>query len=229
MKPLTLLAMLAIAAQAQVVSPKFHDQQRQIHAVLVLPAAVDMHFVGMKGGRGLPEASDKVGEWLYTDISAELAARGATVLPDPLPAAATDEAKYALSDLQRKFDSVSVQLFKKPHALEKGRYTLGDGVSDYAPAASADTLVFIRGSGSESSPNKQAFDWAMLRPFPNTFSARIAFVDAHTGEVLALATVESLRDVIKKSPEALRSSVCKAFHDLPLPGKTAAPAAGKHD
>lgn len=218
-----LCALLAIAAQAQIVSPKFKEAHRQIHTVLVLPADVSMHLVTLKGGRSLPEQSDRVGESIYAAISKELQARGAAVLPNPLGDTPTDEAKYALADLQRKFDTISVQLFRKPHGLEKGRYTLGDFVSAYAPGVPADTLVFIRGAGSESSEGKQALGWATMRPSPNAFMARVSFVDARSGEVLALARVVFWRDVAKKSEESLRSGIRDAFYYLPLPLAKAPP------
>lgn len=216
-----LCVLLAIAAPAQIVSPKYKSEHRQIHDVLILPLGISMQFVGLKGGRGLPDQSEQVAESLRAAIAEELTAKGANVVPNVFPASQAEEARYALADLQHKFDGISVQLFKKPHGIEKGRYTMGDGVSTYGPAAKADTLIFVRGGGVENSKNKQTLGWLTMQPTANSFLARAAFVDARSGEVLALARIVFWRDVTRKSEDALRKEIRIAFQDLPLPGKPA--------
>ena len=227
---LALLCALAVfTAQAQYVSPKLKKEHREIRNLRILPAGITLQYDDMKGGHGLPEESEKLGQSVYAAVAQELAARGASVLPKL--AVSTDDERFALTDWQRKFDTIAVQLYRKPHGLEKGRYTLGDGVAAWPPAADADTLVFIRGSGNLLSNNKQAFYWLTLRPGLSMFLARVAFADSRSGEIIALARFGYARNVTQKSEHALRSSIREAFHDLPLPkpfktpSRTAAPTA----
>jgi hypothetical protein len=79
-------------------------------------------------------------------VAAELAQRGVEVLPDPLSNARDDAARYAVADLQARFDNVAVQVRKKPTHVDKGAFTLGDRVAKFEPGAPADVLVFLRAS-----------------------------------------------------------------------------------
>jgi len=55
-------------------------------------------------------------------------------------AAATNEEKYAIANLQAKYDNIHVQLAKKPKRIDNGQLSLGDSVAAFEPARGADAL-----------------------------------------------------------------------------------------
>jgi hypothetical protein len=207
--------LLAFPAHAQLVNGRMKAEHRQIRSVLILPPVISLHRSGLKSNDGLPDEADRVAATVSAAIAEELKIRGVALLPNP--GTGTDEDKYAVADLQRKYDTVSVQLLRKPHGLEKGRYSLGDGVSAWRPAAQADALLFVRGSGTLLTTDKKAFNAVILRPANSTFYAHVAFVDARTGELLALSKFHFWRDVTAKSEESIRPAIRDVFVDLPLP------------
>jgi len=63
-------------------------------------------------------------------------------------------------------------MLQVPKDVTRGRFTLGEAMDAYAPAAPADTVVFIRG-------RTQTYGgWALY--------GHLGFVDARSGEILAL-------------------------------------------
>jgi hypothetical protein len=191
-----------------------------IRKVVILPAMVSFQKVGAKGSEGeLPEAG-QLGKDFYAAVSKELVTRGVEVLPNPAAQAKDDAARYAIADLQAKFDDVAVQIRRKRSRVEKGRYTLGDRVSAFEPGAASDTLVFIRGGGSRHTRGRTAIAIATRGIgglLEQQFVGEITFVDARTGEVLAFAPFDRLKDMTTKSEERFAQSVREALWSLPLP------------
>jgi hypothetical protein len=83
---------------------------------VVLPAVVDYHTVSLTGVKGGTEKIDPIANSLYAAVSKskELSLRGVEVFPNPLETAKTDAERYAIADLQARYDSVRLQLRKKP-------------------------------------------------------------------------------------------------------------------
>jgi hypothetical protein len=219
--PLALVGMLVLVGQsafAQHLHPRLKSKEHTINKVLVLPPQVELNKLGMKGSEGMGKEAEELSERLFALVTKELQARKVEILPNPFTGQQTDEAKYALANLQGKYDSVKVQMLKKPKDITKGRFSLGDAVSEYQPGASADTLAFIRGAGTVLTGGKKAFGWLVAGPKSSGFGGHVAFVDARKGDVLALAGFLSSGDVVQKTEEALRPPMLKSFKKLPLPG-----------
>lgn len=214
-------AVLTLPAAGQLLrlNDRLKREKRVIRTVLVLPAGVSLVRSGMKGTEPASAEADAVAKELYAAVSRELEARGAKVLPNPAAGQITDEARYALADLQLRFDATAGQLARKPGGIDKGRYTLGDAVSAFPPAAAADTLVFVHGSGILLTNRRQAFRWALMCPAFSQFDFRAAFVDARTGEVLAVAKRVFLTNILNKSGDAIGKGIGDSFRELPLPIK----------
>lgn len=184
-------------------------RQVTIRKAVVLPAEVAYKRVSLKGVVGGAEESDQIAGAFYFVVTRELAARGVEVLPNPLESAKTDADKYAIADLQTRYDTLRMPLRKKPGRVEHGRITLDDRVAAFTPGIGSDALVFIRADGASM------YRIGSLRP--DSFRAEVTFVDAKTGDVLALVRFELIRDAAKKSEERLMNGLRDAMHDVPLP------------
>jgi hypothetical protein len=191
------------------VNPKLKAQQITIHKVLILPAQVEYKRMTRKGIEGGTEESSQIAASFYTIVTNELSARGVEVLPNPLKEAKTDAERYAIADLQTRYDTVGVQLRKNPGLVEHGRITLDDRVARFVPAQDSDALVFIRGNGANGTP----IGSLSMTPF----HAEVTFVDAKTGEVLAFVRFGIMRDVAKKTAKRLTDGLRDAMHYVPLP------------
>jgi len=191
------------------INPKLKSKQVTIRKVVILPAQVSYKKVSFKGVEGGTEESDQIASTLYSVVIKELAARGVEVFSNPLESAKTDTERYAIADLQTRYDTVGAQMRKNPGWVEHERITLDDRVAKFAPGAGSDALVFVRGDGANRVP------MGSLRMMP--FRAEVTFVDAKTGDVLALVRFGISRDVAKKTAERLMHGLREAMHDVPLP------------
>jgi hypothetical protein len=212
-------AVLALPAAGQLLrlNARLKRENRVIRTVLIFPAEVSLSRNGMKGSEPASAEADTVAEVLYEAVSRELDVRGVKVLPNPAAGQLTDEAKYSLASMQLRYDTTAVQLSRKPSGVEKGRYTLGDAVAAFPPAAAAEALLFVRGSGTLLTNNKQAFRWALMSPALSEFAFRATFVDARSGEVLAFAKRLFLTNILNKSGDEIGRGIGDSFRGLPLP------------
>jgi hypothetical protein len=207
-------------SSAQFVNSKLKHGKRRIQVILVLPAQVSLAKAGIKGSEGMPEEGDKLGNDLYTLVCTRLSGYGAKVLANPLEADRSDTARYALAEIQRKYDTTEVQMLRNPRAVGKGRYTVGDSVASYAPAADADTLVYIRGSGTVLDRTEQLMGripgpW-MWSAKGQIFDGRLVFVDARSGEVLVFVAFTTYGGW-KKTAEELMPRIQNVMLHLPVP------------
>jgi hypothetical protein len=221
--PLAALVWIACARDARgawpYVNKKLTSKSVIIRKAVLLPAQVAFSKVGVKGTEGGLPQGEQLGESFYAAVSKEMALRGIEVLPNPLEQAKDDAAKYAIADLQARYDNVRVQVRKRPGRVEKGQVTLDDRVAKFEPGAAADILVFIRGTGTVLTPGRKAIGLATWNWFSlmSQFRGEVTFVDAKTGEVLAFLRFMDDRDMTQKSDERFRRSLREALHDVPLP------------
>lgn len=199
------------------INGELKDKHVAIRKVVVLPAQVEFDRVGTRGSEGgIPEAN-WIAAAFRAAVAKELAARGVEVEPNPLAEASDDSARYAVADLQTRFDNVVVQVRKKPGHVEKGRYTMGDGVAQFEPALGADAIVFLRGAGRILTPGRKAVAAATWGGMWDTFHGELTFVNARTGEVLAFLRFSRARDMTQKTDERFAENVRYALRELPLP------------
>jgi len=171
----------------------------------VLPAQVTITQVGVASSTSLPAEASRIGDALPAVVKGYLKSKGASIL-EPATNESADE-RAQLAEIQQRYDVVDLQMLKHPKGVVRGRYTLGDVVAAYPPAASADTLVFIRGHGKVTTLFQKAIGTApgpwMWLAKSQFFDGRIAFVDARSGEVLLLLLFATSDHGWKQSVEEL--------------------------
>ena len=104
----------------------------------------------------------------------------------------SEEVRDSVVKVKRRYDTVALQLNKKPGKIAKGRYTLGDEVALLPCSATADSLLFVAASGVVKTGGRQAFSMIVWGGVPGAFanySLRIAYVDAKSGEATALTRI----------------------------------------
>ncbi|HUA64126.1 MAG TPA: hypothetical protein VML19_35610 [Verrucomicrobiae bacterium] len=190
-------------AQHPYLNKQLASKQVVIHRALVLPAMVDFTKLTLTGAEGRYANAERISAAFYAALCRELAARGVEVLPDPMGAAKTDAEKFAVVELQTRYDTVSLQLQKHPGWVKEGRVTLDDRVARFAPGAGADALVFVR-------------DHTVQKALGTGDSvSEVTFVDTKTGEVLAYVVFYPAVSASKDTHIA--SDLHNAMHNLPLP------------
>jgi len=200
-------------------NPKVKAGQITIAKLVILPARVSFERTGAKGHEGGTQETDHIADAFYNAVSAELSRRGVHVASNTHDGADDDAARYAIADLQSRYDTIRVQLAKKPAGVEKGRYTLGDRVARFETGAEVDTLVFLRGQGYLPTPGRKAVAVATLNPFAAApiFQGDLTFVDAKTGEVLVFLRFIRNRNMTEKTEDRFSETLRLALHDVPLP------------
>jgi len=183
-----LLAFLAMPAWSQQFEhPDLKSGKAVVKTLVLLPPNVRIVKNGVKSTEEMVEESRAAESVLPPLITEALNKKHCEVNDKAFAGDALEkdaDLKYAVADLQKRFDEVLPQIQKKPKDVRKGRFTLGDEVAKLNPGGTADALVFIRGFGQQVTGGK-AFLSAMAHTY--NFSGtiyHIAVVDAHTGNVL---------------------------------------------
>jgi hypothetical protein len=221
---MTLTLLVAGQAAAQQLHPKLEKKEKAVKTVLLLPAKVELTKSGMKGGEGMLKESEQVAEALPKLIIAALQKKGYTVIEDPFTPQALSEnndLKFALADIQNRYDVMGQQLHRKPKDVKKGRYTMGDEVSKINPDGKADTLVFVRASGNKNTGGKKAFGLLLgnAAMVVDVMLVSISLVDAQTGEVLATTRAAGTGDFVNQTDSRLGKNIEKSLKKLPATAK----------
>ncbi len=174
-------------AAAQYESPEMKAGQLHMQSALIVPPEVVLEKSGFKSSDLMLDASRNIEGELSADVAQVLKEQGYNVVPNPFTTDALDadsDLKYALSDLQKQFDSLNILMQEKPKDVRKDRFTMGDAVNKISSGGAADVLVFTRGNGRQITGGLMAAEIiAGFGPSPY-FHLQIAVVDAHTGSVL---------------------------------------------
>jgi hypothetical protein len=206
-----------LAARGQFVNTKISGKQAVIRNVIILPAKVEIVRTGLKGPEGMAAESEELSTRIEKTL-AEVLANQKKILTLGGPATSSDggaQAKYAMADIQAKFDDLLPKVMKKRGDVNQGRFTIGDEVLNLNLDKSSDAIVFIRGQGQKITSGKAAFNM-MVGGVPAYLRLQIAIVDAHSGEVLYYAD-----PVLGGDPTAVndhvRKALEKAVKKLPIP------------
>ncbi len=100
-----------------------------------------------------------------------------------------NELKYAVADVQRKFDEIAPQLYGKPKDVRKGRFSLGDMVAVLNSKGTADALVIIRSDAQKQTKGRSFMTGGLVGMALSgsaTFVSRVVLVDAKNGDILFL-------------------------------------------
>jgi hypothetical protein len=213
------LVTAAPSLYAQFEHPDLKAGKKTIHNVLILPAHVNVVKSGMKGNETLVEESRGVESALPQLIASALASKGCNVLPNTFSDETLNDnpdLKYALADLQGRFDKLEEQLGRKPKDVRTGRFTLGDDVANFSAGAQADALVFVRGQGVVSTSGKKVFGAVTGMGAATVVGFSIAIVDAQSGAVLYFAEPNAWGDFVSK-PDRMKKAIEKSFNDFQNP------------
>jgi hypothetical protein len=184
---LLMMACSVSLARAQFAHPDLKSGKVVVRKVLVLPPHVNVTKSGMKGNESLIPESRIVEGALPAIISEAMQSKGCTVLdnlfaPDALEK--NQDLKFALADVQDRFDALHKHISEKPKDVRKGRFTMGDEVANFNPGAAADALVFVRASGIVNTGGKKVLGAIAGVNETDYIVVDIAIVDSQSGAVL---------------------------------------------
>jgi hypothetical protein len=183
-----LLTLLPAALPAQFAHSDLQGGKKVIHTVLILPPQATVMKSGVKGNEPMVEESRVLESNLTLQVTSAMSGVGCTVALNPFSEESLNQnpdLKYALADLQTRYDKVWGEVARKPKDVRTGRYTLGDDVANFSPGAAADALVFVRGQEAIFTGGKK-FLGAMSGAYlpSEAVGMSIALVDAQSGAVL---------------------------------------------
>jgi hypothetical protein len=225
MSRITLTAILLVftsaAGWAQFEHPDLKDGKAVVKNVMILPPSVKIVKSGVKGNEELTEESRLIEGALPSLIGSVLQEHRCAVDDKVLTADALEkdtELKYAVADLQKRFDEMFPQLEKKPKDVRKGRFTLGDEVAKLNPGGAVDAMVFVRGYGQVNTGGKVFLSAMAGVSAYNGSVYHIVVVDARSGAVLYYGVAFAGNP--KRDPENSRKSIRKSFKNFPGEGKS---------
>ena len=191
-----MIGMAAISATASInrsIRTKRDASAGPIERVCLVSLDTQLERFGMKGMEPMPK---ETGEWTakLKDTLIQAASGAGWKMAGDFTELDTvgEDARDSVVKVKQRYDTVAVQLNKKPGKIAKGRYTLGDEVALLPCSASADSLLFVSASGVVKTGGRQAFSMIIWGGVPGAmanYALRIAFVDAKTGEVTALTRI----------------------------------------
>lgn len=203
---------------AQDLHPKLKSGEKTVRTVLVLPPKVEIVRQGVKGVEGMIKESEEVEEVILKMVSKVLNEKNINLAASPFTPQsleANNELKYALADIQTRYDALLPKMQKKSKDVTKGRFSLGDEVLKLSPEGSADALLFIRARGVQPTTGKQVFGVLTFTPSFPIVALSIGLVDSHTGEVLLYAKPIAIGDAVKKGEKVLNKPIAKSLKNLP--------------
>lgn len=194
---LLLLPVLAVAEKpaparpGPYLNPKLKAKEVTIRKVRVLPCIVQVTKQGVKGSEGMAEKEEESTTALAAAVSADLSKTGLSVDSPFTDEALKDnnELKYAVADVQRKYDELAPQLYRKSKDIRKGRFTLSDAVAVLNSKGDTDALVFVHSDGVKMTKGKGALSGGLVglaMSGGTYYTTRIVLADAKTGDILFL-------------------------------------------
>ena len=204
---------------AQYQQPDLKSGKKLVKNILILPPEANLMKSGMKGSEPLVAESQALETGLSSIVRQTLSDKGCNMLPDAFSPDALNQdpdLKYALSDLQTRYDKLQVLLKKKPKDVRTGRFSLGDEVANFSPGAAADGLVFVRAKGVVPTTGLKTFVvFTGMGVTYSHLSLDISVVDAQTGAILYFAKPGFSGNFIG-NPDSMKETINRSFSDLRL-------------
>ncbi len=191
--------------------------------------AVKLTKVGMKGADAMTEESRQAELALSPVIVRVLEQLGYKVDQESLspPALEKDpDLRYAVDDLQKKFDDELLRMKRKVKDVKKGRFTLGDEVTKLPAGEGLDALLFVRAEGQVLTGGKKALGILVAGPKNDVAMMHFGVVEAKNGEILYFAQPVALRNIAKDS-EKTAGVVKKSFKNFAKVSPPGGSLAGK--
>ncbi len=224
-----LILLCSVLALGQFANPDLKSRKKQVHSLLFMPAQVKLTKVGMKGADAMTEESRQAELALSPVIVRVLEQLGYKVDQESLspPALEKDpDLRYAVDDLQKKFDDELQRMKRKVKDVRKGRFTLGDEVTKLPAGESLDALLFVRAEGQVLTGGKKALGILVAGPKNDVAMMHFGVVDAKTGDVLYFAQPVALRNIARDS-EKTAGVVKKSFKNFAKVSPPGGSTAGK--
>jgi hypothetical protein len=186
-------AIRAPAAVNRSIRTKRDASAGPIQRVCLVSLDAQLSRLGLKGMEPMPTETEEWAVKLKDTLIQAASGAGWKMAADFTDLSTVGEdARDSVVKVKRRYDTVAIQLNKKPGKVAKGRYTLGDEVALLPCSANADSLLFVAARGVVKTGGRQAFSMIVWGGVPGAFanySLRIAFVDAKSGEVTALTRI----------------------------------------
>jgi hypothetical protein len=174
-------------ARAQFAHPDLKSGKIVVRKALILPPRASVTKSGMKGNESLIPESRMVEAALPAIIAEALQEKGCLVLENAFAPEALEknpDLKFAVADIQDRYDALHRHVSEKPKDVRNGRYTMGDEVANFNPGAAADALVFVRASGVVNTGGKKVLGAIAGVNEADYIVVNIALVDSQSGAVL---------------------------------------------
>jgi len=202
-------------APAQFANPDLKSGKAVIRKVLILPPTASVTKAGMKGTDSLVAESRIVENALPGIIAEAMRSKSCTIVDGAFTTEALDknqELKSAVADIQSHFDSLRHHLDDKPKDVRKGRFTMGDEVTNFNLGAAADALVFVRAGGVVHTTGAKVLG-AIAGVSENDFIiVNIAVVDSQNGAVLYYGRSATAGNYLEH-PDRMKKPIENSFRE----------------
>ena len=203
-----LCGVICSAAINRNVKTKRESGAPPISSVCLVTMDTQLSRVGMKGIEPLLPEGEEWGRKLREMLTHAIAGARWTLAGDLSSESATsdEQVRQSVLRVRQKYDTIAVQLKKKPGRVAKGRYTLGDEVALAPCSANADTLLFVHAIGLVETGGRKAFSVVIggsvgILLAQARYEISIAFVDAKTGDVTGFTRINLLGGKAGKDPD----------------------------
>lgn len=213
---LIVAALVPLTTRAQYLHPKITKKETTIRNIVILPAKVNVVRDSMKGPEGMAAESEELSarvEKMLADVLANKKKVNTLTSNNNAASEGDTQAKYAIADIQTKFDDLLPKVMKKRSDVKKGRFTMGDEILNLNLDKTADAIVFIRGEGKKLTGGKTAFT-LLVGGTPAYLRLQIGVIDARNGEVL-LYTDPIFAGDPTTAVDRLRKALEKGIKKLP--------------
>ncbi len=198
-------------ARAQVLNAKLKNKKHEIRTVLVFPSQVRVATMRRNLFGHVAPNGEPGDDTMDALVRRELQLRGATVLPAPSIEDLDEETADLLANVRAKYDSIKMQIRKKPGDVPKGRYTIGDLLAAYPAADNAELVVFVDGAPAPHGKVSIGFG------SPYLYANYLTFIDPKTGEVVAFCSFTTDFEPRMGMPvDMLRSGIRDSIRNLPF-------------
>ncbi len=183
------LLVTAVSQGGEYLHPKLKAKELRLKTIYLLPPDVEIAKHGVKGQEGMGKEAEEASASFAAAIASGLTSAGFSPVAPFTEEALKDqtELKYAVADVQRKFDQIAPQLYKKKKDVAKGRFTLGDSVATLNSAGKADALLILRAEGRKNTKGKGFMAGGVLGMALSgavIYASKVAVVDARTGDIV---------------------------------------------
>jgi hypothetical protein len=223
---LVCLAALPLSCAAQRLTSTWSYENRKIFSsgfhvasACMMPVEDSLIKIGMKGGEPMTTAADTWSTTLQALVEKHFTAAGLQIssASSALSSGASDdELRQVLLEVKQKYDTIAAQLDKKPKAIGKERYTLGDEVALLPCSAKSDVLVFVQGEGAVLTGGKQAMGWIIGAPVESNATLILTMADTKTGEILAFVRLGAVENFLKDAEKSFGKSLDHQLNRLKI-------------